>query len=165
MYYYQFFKELSDREIDYLLVGGLAVNFHGIPRMTYDIDIMIMLEKDNIKLLIDLLKHAGYRPRVNEDPMGLADEEKREEWIRDKGMRAFTFWSDTSVIKEIDVVFVSEIPYEDLKKRAIYVQIKDIIVPTISLEDLINIKAQSPREQDIADVEHLKRLLKYKNEK
>ena len=37
----------------------------------------------------------------------------------EKGMRAFTFWSDTNVIREIDVVFVSEIPYEDLKKRAI----------------------------------------------
>lgn len=165
MDYLNFFRELNKRGIDYLVVGGMAVNFHGIPRMTYDIDIMIMLEKDNIKLLTDFLIYAGYKPRVNEDPLGLADKEKRRVWIKHKGMNAFTFWSDTNVIKEIDVVFASDIPYEDLKKRAKYISIKDVLVPIISLRDLIKIKEKSSRVQDMSDVEHLKRLLEYKNEK
>ena len=37
--YKKIFKGLNSAGIDYLVVGGLAVNFHGIPRMTYDMDI------------------------------------------------------------------------------------------------------------------------------
>ena len=46
--YKAIFKELNEAGIDYLVVGGLAVNFHGIPRMTYDIDLMILPEPGNI---------------------------------------------------------------------------------------------------------------------
>jgi hypothetical protein len=46
------FKELNGLGIDYLVVGGLAVNFHGVPRMTYDIDLMVLLERE------DILKHV-----------------------------------------------------------------------------------------------------------
>jgi hypothetical protein len=35
------FEEFKKQKIDYLILGGLAVNLHGVPRMTYDIDIMI----------------------------------------------------------------------------------------------------------------------------
>jgi len=35
--YKKIFKGLNGAGIDYLVVGGLAVNFHGIPRMTYDL--------------------------------------------------------------------------------------------------------------------------------
>ena len=42
--YKTIFRELNESGVDYLVVGGLAVNFHGIPRMTYDIDLMILLE-------------------------------------------------------------------------------------------------------------------------
>jgi hypothetical protein len=38
--YKKLFKGLSRAGIDYLVVGGLAVNFHGNPRMTCDLDLM-----------------------------------------------------------------------------------------------------------------------------
>lgn len=159
MDYLSFFRGLAERKVDYLLVGGLAVNFHGIPRMTYDIDIMILLERKNVNSLIDLLRNWGYRPRVPEDPTHLADEMKRKTWLEEKGMKAFTFWNDEAVIHEIDVVFDSPIPYEELKHRAINVCLQDLDIPTISIQDLIEMKIRSARRQDISDVEHLRRLL------
>ena len=39
---------IKQGRIDCLVVGGLAINFHGIPRMTYDLDLMLLLEPDNI---------------------------------------------------------------------------------------------------------------------
>ncbi len=42
------FEEFNRIGIDYLVVGGLAVNFHGVPRMTYDVDIMILMDSANI---------------------------------------------------------------------------------------------------------------------
>lgn len=158
--YLFFFKGLADKNIDYLLVGGLAVNFHGIPRMTYDIDIMILLEEENVKGLIDQFQDWGYRPRIPENPILLADEKKRKVWSEEKAMKAFTFWNDQAVLKEVDVVFDSPIDYKELKRRAIKIRVQDIEVPVISIHDLIKMKDKSERQQDLSDAEQLKELLK-----
>jgi hypothetical protein len=70
------FKELNEIGIDYLVVGGLAVNFHGVPRMTYDMDLMILLESENIFKLVTQLTQWGYRSKIPIDPRDLADEKK-----------------------------------------------------------------------------------------
>ncbi len=62
--YQQFFNVIDKEGIDYLVVGGLAVNLHGIPRMTYDIDLMILLDTENIMKLIKILQGWKYYPRA-----------------------------------------------------------------------------------------------------
>ena len=37
MFYFEVFKAFYQEKIKYLVVGGLAVNLHGVPRITYDI--------------------------------------------------------------------------------------------------------------------------------
>ena len=39
---------LSDAQIDYVLVGGVAATAHGSSRLTQDIDIVYRLSKENI---------------------------------------------------------------------------------------------------------------------
>jgi len=41
-------RALNDGEVQYLIVGGLAVNAHGFERLTRDVDLVIGLESDNI---------------------------------------------------------------------------------------------------------------------
>lgn len=153
------FKELNKLEIDYLVVGGLAVNFHGVPRMTYDVDLMILLQAENIKKLASKLTEWGYRPKVPVNPMDLADDAKRNSWIDEKGMKAMNFYSGKTPIGEIDIVFDSPVPYEELKSRAVTFEIEGEKIPTVSIRDLIKLKEMSGRKQDIADVEYLKAIL------
>ena len=153
------FKELNSFGIDYLVVGGLAVNFHGVPRMTYDIDLMILLEPENILKLVTKLTQWGYKPKIPVDPRDLADETKRSSWILEKGMKALNFYSETLPIGEIDILIDTPIPYEELKGRAIKVELQDEKIPTISIHDLIELKLRAGRKQDLADVEHLRMVL------
>ncbi len=153
------FKELNKLQIDYLVVGGLAVNFHGVPRMTYDIDFMILLEEKNVGKLVSKLTAWGYRPKAPINPMELADEAKRNSWIKEKGMKAVNFFSETSPIGEIDIVFDSPIPYSELKSRAVMIEIEGERIPTVSIHDLIKLKQKAGRKQDIADMEYLKIIL------
>jgi hypothetical protein len=108
------FRELNSLDIDYLVVGGLAVNFHGIPRMTYDIDLMVLLDPKNVLKLVTKLTQWGYKPKIPVDPRDLADEMKRNSWIFEKGMKALNFYSETLPIAEIDIVIDSPIPYEEV---------------------------------------------------
>jgi predicted nucleotidyltransferase len=153
------FKELDELGIDYLVVGGLAVNFHGIPRMTYDIDLMILLEPENILKLVTKFTQWGYRPKIPIDPRDLADETKRNSWVREKGMKALNFYSETLPIGEIDILIETPIPYEELKNRAVRIELQDEKIPTVSIHDLIELKLRAGRKQDLADVEHLRMVL------
>ena len=154
--YKAIFKELNELGIDYLVVGGLAVNFHGVPRMTYDIDLMILLESDNILKLVTKLTQWGYKPKVPVDPQDFADESKRDTWIQDKGMKAFNFYSETLPVGEIDIVISSPIPYKTLKGRAVEIQVQEVRIPVASIHDLIELKLYAGRKQDLSDVEYLK---------
>jgi hypothetical protein len=153
------FKELNGLGIDYLVVGGLAINFHGIPRMTYDIDLMVLLEPENILKLVTKLTQWGYKPKIPIDPRDLAVETKRNSWVQDKGMKALNFYSETLPIGEIDIVIDTPIPYEELRNRAVRVELQDDKIPTVSIHDLIELKLRAGRKQDLADVEHLRIVL------
>ena len=151
---------LTDPEkIDYIVVGGLAVNMHGIPRMTYDMDLMILLESENIQKIVSKLKEWGYLPRVSVQPEELVDKEKRKSWIQEKNMKAFSFYNEKQTVGEIDLIIDSPIPYEGLKNRANIFDIDQIKVPVISIQDLIELKIDAGRKQDLSDVEHLRLLL------
>jgi predicted nucleotidyltransferase len=51
----QISEALQRYGIKYVLVGGLAINFHGRPRMTHDIDLLIDPSPDNLKKLKEAL--------------------------------------------------------------------------------------------------------------
>jgi hypothetical protein len=153
------FRELNSLGIDYLVVGGLAVNFHGVPRMTYDIDLMVHLEPENILKLVTKLTQWGYKPKIPVDPRDLADEMKRNSWIFEKGMKALNFYSETLPIGEIDIIIDTPIPYEELRNRAIRIELQDERIPVVSIHDLIELKLRAGRKQDLADVEHLRMVL------
>ncbi len=153
------FKEFNRLNIDYLVVGGLAVNFHGVPRMTYDIDLMILLQSGNISKLIEKLTDWGYRPKIPINPMELADEIKRNSWIQEKGMMAVNFYNETSPIGEIDILFDSPIPYDELKSRSVMIELQGERIPTVSIHDLIKLKQLAGRKQDLSDAEYLRMIL------
>lgn len=70
MFYLDLFKQLNQYQVQYLLIGGLAISMHGIERATMDIDITIAMHPENQENLIawapidDLisLKQAAGRP-------------------------------------------------------------------------------------------------------
>jgi hypothetical protein len=127
--------------------------------MTYDIDLMILLEKENIIKLIDILTKWGYKPKVPVNPHDLSDKTKRNSWINNKGMKAFNLYSDSQPIGEIDIVIDSPMTYDELKSRAVFIELPGCPVPVVSIRDLIRLKSHAGRKQDLADVEHLKLIL------
>lgn len=74
-------------------------------------------------------------------------------------MKALNFYSETLPIGEIDIVIDSPIPYDELKGRAIKIELQDKKIPTVSIHDLIELKLRAGRKQDLADVEHLRMIL------
>ncbi len=156
--YLGIFKELNARGIKYLVVGGTAVNLYGIPRMTYDLDILLDLEPVNLERFLSLVKGWGFKPKVPVDIMDFADEATRRKWVERKHMKAFNLINPTWGIAEIDVVIAAPLDYPRAAKRMNRLDLQGVPVPTISIEDLIRMKRAANREQDKDDILYLKKV-------
>ncbi len=51
---------LNEHKVDYLIVGGYALAFHGAPRFTGDIDILVRPDPENARRVLDALAAFGF---------------------------------------------------------------------------------------------------------
>jgi len=60
--YTKILRALSEGEIQYLLIGGIAVTLHGYPRMTFDIDFLLLMTTENLQSTYKILTDLNYKP-------------------------------------------------------------------------------------------------------
>ncbi|MFK7950961.1 MAG: hypothetical protein AB8G11_25500, partial [Saprospiraceae bacterium] len=56
----EFIELLNAHNVQYLVIGGYAVNFHGYPRYTKDIDFWLWMTDENIEKLLQVIKSFGF---------------------------------------------------------------------------------------------------------
>ena len=54
-----FLKLLNKYRVEYLLIGGYAVFYHGYPRATEDIDFWVAINPDNAQKLVQVMQDFG----------------------------------------------------------------------------------------------------------
>ena len=60
----EFFQSFNQHEVEYLLVGGYAVGYHGYPRATIDIDVWIASNPENARRVVAALEDFGFSGEV-----------------------------------------------------------------------------------------------------
>lgn len=156
--YIAIFKKLNEKKVKYIVVGGVAINLYGIPRMTYDIDLMLDLKDKNLEKFLELMKEWGFKPKIPVEIMDFARKEKRDDWITNKNMKAFNLINPKWAMSEIDIIISSPIDYKEASKKMNRIRVQHINIPVISLDDLILMKQGTGRKQDQADIRYLKEL-------
>ena len=53
------FRSFQRHEVKYVVIGGIAAILHGVPRATFDLDILIEATPDNAQRLLNALLDAG----------------------------------------------------------------------------------------------------------
>ncbi len=89
--YEEIFREFYKQKVKYILVGGIAFNLLGGERNTSDMDILVEMSDQNLAKIVKILKQKGYRVKQPVDPMGMAHKATRDDWIKNKHMKAFNF--------------------------------------------------------------------------
>src|SRR5260370_32012030 len=56
----EFLRLLNSNDVEYLVIGGYAVNFYGFPRATGDLDIWIGIDPENAQRLAHVLSEFGF---------------------------------------------------------------------------------------------------------
>lgn len=160
MFYEEILRSLQKHGVRYLILGGAAVNLHGVPRMTADLDITIDLSAENVAATVEALMEAGMKVSLPLDPLGLGDPGLRREWRQDRHLEALTFQSigSRAPYREVDVVIEPPLDFEAMYESRAVLEIDGLRVDLVSLPHLIEIKSGLGREQDLADVNALKKI-------
>jgi len=145
----EFIASLNESEVKYLVIGGYAVNRHGYPRYTEDLDFWIWISPDNIRRLLKALDNFGFASlHLSEDHFKNPDD------VVQLGLAPV----------RIDLlVHVDGLEFEPCYQRKVTETIDGVSVNLISAEDLIIAKRTSGRPQDLADAAALEKLIKKSN--
>lgn len=144
-------QKLIEKKVDFMLVGGYAVNYHGYNRVTGDMDIWIKPENENKRVLLTVLLELGF------DNEGIA---VINSWDFTKP-QLFNIWEKP--FQTDFMTHISGVNYNSAKQTAINASIDGLIIPVIHINDLIINKTATNRLKDLADVEYLKKILTLKN--
>lgn len=138
-------RTLAEHEVDYVLIGGLAVQTHGHVRTTNDADLLPSPEPTNLERLARALRALDARV-LNPGQEGME--------IDARMLPRATIWQFATRDGGIDVIHETPGggPYPELRSRALRVMLGDIEVPVVGIDDLIRMKLARGRPIDLADV-------------
>jgi hypothetical protein len=157
--YEDVFKGFQKKNIEYIIVGGIAANLLGLVRATADLDIMIDVEEDNLVKMDAVLRYLGYKIKQPVDIKKL-NKISLAVLIKNKNLKALNY-NKTGEFKEIDIIVDSPVSFEQAKKKAKKIIVNGLKLPVISIDDLIKMKEKAGRAIDKFDVTELKKVRRF----
>jgi hypothetical protein len=137
----EFLQLLDKHQVDYLLIGGYAVGYHGYPRATGDMDIWVAINPENADKLVVVLAAFGFEAT---------------------DISAELFLQPNNVIRmgvpplRLEILTtISGVEFADAYAHRISETIDGVVVNIISLELLKANKRASGRFKDLSDLENL----------
>ena len=131
------FESFQRYDVRYLVIGGIAAILYGVPRATFDLDILIEATPDNAKQLLDALLDAG---------MGTASLTNVEDLLSNE-ITVFKDWV------RIDVLTTAPgIDFQEAWKRRETMVYQGQLFYVVSKKDLISSKKALGRAVDLEDV-------------
>lgn len=136
----EFLQCLNARDVRYLVVDGHAVSFHGYPRFTHDVDVVVLPDEQNARALLSALADFGFG---------------------DVRLEPSDFTKPTTVVlgrapDQIDIMtFLKGVDLGAAWARRLAGVIDGVDVPFVSKADLIANKRAVGRPEDLADIARL----------
>lgn len=159
MFFQELVAALEAHGVRYALVGGVAVNLHGVPRMTYDVDIVVSTDQPSLAACRSALRQLGLQSRLPIALESLSSNDERLRLEQERNLIAVTFTDADNPLREVDVIIGPSVDPDGIVARRVARSAGEYTVWIASIEDLLRMKRRAGRSQDLADVAHLERLL------
>lgn len=158
MNYSNLLDKFYESEVKYLLCGGLAVNLHGVPRMTADIDILLDFGKSNLERFQKCVGDLKYNLSIPIQITQLADQEIRDSLIKNKNLLALSYFNYDNHYLNLDVVLNVPLAFEEMWSRKVVMNNNGSEYYVVCIDDLIKLKEYANRIQDQQDIYFLSKL-------
>ena len=125
---------------------------HGAVRGTIDIDFITKWNLRNLTLIEKAFNKIGLFSRLPVTPKEIFH--FRKEYIKNRNVIAWNFINPHDPSEQVDLIITSDLKDVSIKK----IHVKEKTLNIISKKDLIKMKKDSGREQDILDIQALEKL-------
>lgn len=144
------FAALERNRVEYLTIGGVAVNAHGHLRNTRDVDVLIEWTAENMRRLAAALAELDAKPAGVDAELLDVDPLDPDDLLHGGN---FTLRTASG---GLDLFDPDEIPggrpYEEMRPRAVEATVAGVRIRAVGLDDLIRLKREAGRERDLEDV-------------
>lgn len=145
----EFIALLNSQSVEYVIVGGHAVAFHGHPRYTGDIDFLVRATPENARRVLDVLEAFGF------GSIGITEQELTEPG------RVISLGQPPN---RIDLLTsISGVDFDEAWTSRVDTMLDDQRVALLGWNELIRNKKMSGRIKDQADLEKLLAVARRKN--
>lgn len=151
-------QALSENQVQYVLVGGMAVQLHGYLRSTFDIDLVLAMNDENLSRFIAVARQFGLVPAMPVPIDSLKNASQIEQWHREKGMLAFALREPQTGGSVVDVLVRPNVPYERLRANAVMGKLYAQQIWIAAIDDLLEMKRAANRPKDRLDIEALEKI-------
>lgn len=147
-------RELVEGGVDFLLIGGVAVGYHGYIRATKDVDVVPDPDPTNLERLAAVLNRLGAEVEGAED----FGEAELPDPLDPAVLALGGNWVLATRIGRLDIMqWIGDFAlWGRLSPGAIEDQIGDLPIKVVSYEDLLELKEIAGRPEDLADLRALR---------
>ncbi len=145
-------RVLVAHSVDFVIIGGIAVQAHGYIRWTKDLDVIVRPTTLNFTRLSEALQELDAELRGS-GTLRLADPHQL------RRVPLIPVMTTAGPLDVVDVEHVAGAPrsYDGLRQAALVIELSGSEVAVAGLSDLIRMKRAAGREHDFADIEALTR--------
>ncbi len=147
-------EQLAAAGVDHIVIGGVAVGFHGYVRATKDLDVVPAPDRENLERLAALLRSLDARL----DGAGDFDEDELPDPLDPDTLAQGGNWVLQTRLGRFDLMQWQgdrEL-WEMLSPAAVEVDLDGVPLKVAAFEDLVFLKQQAGRPSDLEDLERLR---------
>lgn len=126
MFYLDLFATLHRHQVEYVLIGGLAVALHGIERNTMDIDVCIVISPDNLRRMIEAAKELNLSPVLPVPLETLSQIDTLRQWHQQRNLQAFALHTPDLAGVTLDLLLFPPVAPADMCQRAVRLDVSGI---------------------------------------
>lgn len=147
-------EELVQGGVEFLLIGGIAVGYHGHVRATKDVDVVPAPDPDNLQKLARTLERLDAKVE-GADELG---SDELPDPLDPEALALGGNWVLQTRFGRLDIMqwIGDNALWEKLSPAAIDDEIGGLPVRMVSYGDLVALKEEAGRPEDLADLEHLR---------
>jgi len=142
--------QLLHAKVEFILIGGYAVIYHGYGRTTGDMDIWLKPDNENRDKLIPVLEAQ----RILKEDL---DKIRNTDFTQ-----TLAFHIDEPPRRVDFLTKIVGLTFQEANARKVLLPLGNLAVPVLQLDDLIVNKLLSGRAKDKADVEELQKIMRLK---
>jgi predicted nucleotidyltransferase len=139
---------LIEADVDFVVIGGIAVQAYGVPRTTVDVDVVIGIDGANRVRAAEALTMLDAKA-VGLDPPGSID-------VTDPQMLNIgaNYRLDTSAgeLELFTGVVPGAAPFTELFARSVVVTVGGLDIRIVGIDDLLSMKREAGRKRDLDDI-------------